>query len=143
MTTRELGLYELFYRLCNNHLALYFNFLFPNVTRNNYNLRNESIKLPLTRRTFSIQSNKYQLHLFLRTTLHKYSELADTSSMYAYYTKLIKTFLSVRMIQTVLFQITMSNCYVIFRCKLSEIVLMLSKPHVIVDLFVSSSKLKY
>ena len=73
----KLQLYNLFYRLCNNLLPLYLN-------RTNYNLRNESIKLPMTRRTFYVQSTKYQLHLLLRTTLHKYSELADTSSLYAY-----------------------------------------------------------
>ena len=57
---------------------------FSTVNRTNYKLRNESIKLPMTLRTFYVQSTKYQLHLLLRTTLHKYSELADTSSMYAY-----------------------------------------------------------
>ena len=88
----KLQLYKLFYRLCNNLLPLYFNSFFPTVNRTNYNLRNESIKLPMTRRTFCVQSTKYQLHLLLRTTLHKYSELADTSSMYAY-TSRIKTHL--------------------------------------------------
>ena len=65
---------------------------FPTVNRTNYNLRNETIKLPMTRRTFYVQSTKCQLHLLLRTTLHKYSELADTSSLYAY-TSRIKTHL--------------------------------------------------
>ena len=88
----KLQLYKLFYRLCNNLLPLYFNSFFPTVNRTNYNLRNESIKLPMTRRTFYVQSTKYQLHLLLRTTLHKYSELADTSSLYAY-TSRIKTHL--------------------------------------------------
>ena len=88
----KLQLYKLFYRLCNNILPLYFNSFFPTVNRTNYILRNESIKLPMTRRTFYVQSTKYQLHLLLHTTLHKYSELADTSFMYAY-TSRIKTYL--------------------------------------------------
>ena len=43
---------------CNyiNYLPLYFNFFFPTAKRTNYNLRNESIKLPMTRRTFYVQS---------------------------------------------------------------------------------------
>ena len=49
------------------------------------------MKLPMTRRTFYVQSTKYQLHLLLRTT-HKHSELLDTSSMYSY-TSRIKTYL--------------------------------------------------
>ena len=73
----KLQLYKLFCCLCNNLLPLYFISFFPTVNRINYNLRNESIKLPMTRLTFYVQSTKYQLHL-----LHKYSELADTSSMY-------------------------------------------------------------
>ena len=76
----KLQLYKLFYRLCNNLLPLYFNSFYPTINRTNYNLRNESIQLPITRRTFYVQSTKYQVYLFLRTTLHKYSELADISA---------------------------------------------------------------
>ena len=87
----KLQLYKLFYRLCNNLLPLYF--FFPNVNRTNYNLRNESIKLPMTRRTFYVQSIKYQLHLLLRTTLHKYSELALSCRYFLHvYTSRIKTY---------------------------------------------------
>ena len=103
----KLQLYKLFYRLYNNLLPLYFNSFFPTVNRTNYNLRNESIKLPMTRRTFYVQSTKYQLHLLLRTTLHKYSELADTPPCMLILA-VSRLILSVGIIQTVSFQIAMS-----------------------------------
>ena len=62
----------------------------------------------MTQRTFYVQSTKYQLHLLLRTTLHKYSELADTSSPCMLILAVSRLILSVGMIQIVLFQIAMS-----------------------------------
>ena len=101
----KLPLYKLFYRLCNNLSSLYFNFCFLKINRNEYNLRNESIRLTMTRRRIYVQSTKYQLHLLLRTTLHKYSKLADTSSMYSsrIKTSLINTYDPICVIP---------NCYV-------------------------------
>ena len=64
----KLQLYKLFFRLCN--IFYHYTSFFPTVNRTNYNLRNESIKLPMTRRTFYVQPTKYQLHLLLRSAYY-------------------------------------------------------------------------
>ena len=104
----KLQLYKLFCRLCNNLLPLYFNSFFPTVNRTNYNLRNESIKLPMTRRTYSmfdqLNINCICYCVLLYTNTLNLQILPPCMLILA----VSRLILSVGIIQIVLFQIAMS-----------------------------------
>ena len=66
----SIQLYKLYYKNTNNLLPSYFNSFTPyyNNAEHSHNLRSMTLRLPMTRREFFVQSTKYQLLKLVRET---------------------------------------------------------------------------
>ena len=66
----SIQLYKLYYKNTNNLLPSYFNSFTPyyNNEEHSHNLRSMTLRLPMTRREFFVQSTKYQLLKLVRET---------------------------------------------------------------------------
>ena len=64
----SLQLFKFHYKNTNNKLPAYFNSFIPDISTHEHNLRSRTIRLPLTKREFFVQSTKYQYIRFLRET---------------------------------------------------------------------------
>ena len=61
-----INLLKLYYKLNRNRLPTYFECFFPEYGGYRYNLRNDLIRLPITRCEFEEMNAKYQMHRTLR-----------------------------------------------------------------------------
>ena len=77
----SLQLFKFHYKHTNNKLPAYFNSFIPDISTHEHNLRARTIRLPLTKREFFVQSTKYQYIRFLRETDHAILNRSMTHSL--------------------------------------------------------------
>ena len=61
-------LYKFYYKNTNNLLPSYFSSFTPFYNNHDHNLRNNILRLPMTRHEYSVQCTKYQLLKLIRET---------------------------------------------------------------------------
>ena len=78
-------LYTIYYKNIYNILPVYFQRFLPNYNNgsaHNHNLRNQDLRLPMTRKEYYVQSTRYQLFKLIRETPQSRKEYYVQSTKY-------------------------------------------------------------